>query len=143
VADFTGRKVRTAPREYGSSTCVEITDDSGVRRVGRDVVARLRFNGVVKLDFKEDLRTSALFLLEASPRFNLWHHAGALAGVNRPLLVYKDLLEPGSVQPGTHKARPGVKWMSAAMDLSAFAQHRAAGELSRLKWLRDLATSDV
>jgi predicted ATP-grasp superfamily ATP-dependent carboligase len=143
VADFTGRKIRTTPREYGFSSYVQITDDAEIRGLGRDVVHALRFNGVLKLDFKEDLRARKRLLLEANPRFNLWHHAGAVAGVNLPLLVYRDLIQPGSVPVDAVRARPGVKWLCASLDLSAFGQHRAAGAVSPLGWLWNLATADV
>jgi D-aspartate ligase len=143
VADFTGRKVRTTPRAYGFSSCVEITDEAPVRHAGRDVLERIGFSGVVKLDFKEEPRTGRLHLLEANPRFNLWHHPGAIAGVNLPLLVYRDLVAPGSVPASAVKARAGVRWMSAALDLRALDEYRAAGELTTFGWLRDLAGADI
>jgi D-aspartate ligase len=143
IADFTGRKVRTTPRKFGFSSYVEITDDREVRRVGRGMLERLGFSGVVKLDFKEDRRDHRLYLLEANPRFNLWHEPGALAGVNLPLLVYRDLIDPGSVAADTLRARPGVRWMSAALDLRSFSEYRAAGEISALGWLRDFAAAEI
>ena len=143
VADFTGRKVRTSPRTYGISTCVEITDDRQVREVGRDVLRRLAFSGVVKLDFKQDAKSGRLYLLEANPRFNLWHHPGAVAGVNLPLIVYRDLVLPGSIEPGTMQARPGVRWMAARHDLRALSEYRAAGEVGLFKWLFQFATSEI
>jgi predicted ATP-grasp superfamily ATP-dependent carboligase len=140
VADFTGRKVRTAPREYGFSTYVQITDDERVLRIGRDVVSRLGFRGVIKLDFKEDRRDDSLYLLEANPRFNLWHHPGAIAGVNLPALVYHDLADPGSVRSHTPRARAGVSWMWAFADLN---EYRAAGEHRPISWLLELASANV
>jgi D-aspartate ligase len=143
VAEFTGKKVRTSPRTYGISTCVEITNDENVRNVGREVLRRLDFSGVVKLDFKEDARTGRLYLLEANPRFNLWHHPGAVAGVNLPLIVYQDLVSPGSMRPGTLRARAGVRWMAARHDLKALQEYKAAGEGGLFKWLLQLATTEV
>jgi predicted ATP-grasp superfamily ATP-dependent carboligase len=143
VADFTGRKVRTTPRAFGMSTCIEITDEAHVRALGRDVLERLGFSGIVKLDFKEDPRTRRLHLLEANPRFNLWHHPGALAGVNLPLLVYRDLVAPGCVRAGEVKARAGVRWMAAGRDWHALREHRAAGALTALGWLRELKRADI
>jgi D-aspartate ligase len=140
VADFTGRKVRTAPREYGFSTYVQITDDERVRAIGRDVVTRVDFRGVIKLDFKEDTRDGGLYLLEANPRFNLWHHPGAIAGVNLPALVYEDLVSPGAVSRSTQRARAGVRWMWAFADLQ---EHRVHGALPTLRWLREVAGADV
>jgi predicted ATP-grasp superfamily ATP-dependent carboligase len=141
VADFTGRKLRTAPRLCGFSTYVEITDDDEVRRVGRSVLEKLGFSGVVKLDFKRD-RSDHLYLLEINPRFNLWHHAGAVAGVSIPALVYRDCVEPGSAQPGG-SVRPGVRWVSLRDDMRASREYRAAGELSFARWLVEMATVDV
>ena len=62
---------------YGFSSYVQVTDDERVRQIGRDVVKRLGFRGLIKLDLKEDRRDGGLYLLEANPRFNLWHHPGA------------------------------------------------------------------
>jgi D-aspartate ligase len=140
IADFTGRKVRTVPPEYGFSSCIQITDDDRVRRIGRDVLARIGFRGVVKLDFKEDLRDGGLYLLEANPRVNLWQHLGAVAGVNLPALAYRDLVNPGSVRPIEHHARPGVRWMWALPDL---AQQRSSRTVPHLRWLHEVVTAGV
>lgn len=116
AAEFTGRKLRTYPAGYGYTTALEITSAEDVRTLGGDIVGRLGLTGVAKLDFKRD-DAGALHLLEVNPRFNLWHHPGALAGVNIPALVYADLT--GVRRPTATAARPGVRWCSAAHDLKA------------------------
>ena len=142
MGDFTGRKLRTAPRLHGFSTYVEITSDDEVRRLGRAVLEELGFSGVVKLDFKRDSRDDRLYLLEINPRFNLWHHPGAVAGVSIPALVYRDCVEPGTAQPAG-AVRPGVRWVSLREDAYASREYRAAGELSFARWLLEMATADV
>jgi D-aspartate ligase len=142
-AEFTGRKVRTAPRVYGMSSCLEITDDPQVERAGRDVLERLGFRGVIKLDFKSDARDGRLFLLEANPRFTLWHHPAALAGVNVPELVYRDLVDPGRSRGAPPRARAGVRWMFVRNDLRALPEYRAAGELNVARWLLEVWRADV
>lgn len=87
VGEFTGRKIRTHPLEYGRSTALETTLERDVRDVGREVVGRLGLRGVTKVDFKR-APSGVLRLLEVNPRFNLWHHLGAVAGVNLPAAVY-------------------------------------------------------
>src|SRR5207237_8203716 len=109
VADFTGRKLRTAPRLHGFSTYVEITDDDEVRRLGRSILEKLGFSGVAKLDFKRDSSDDQLYLLEINPRFNLWHHAGAVAGVSIPALVDQDCVEPAPAR-AARPVRPGERW---------------------------------
>ena len=95
---------------------LEITDADDVRRTGRAIVERLSLTGVAKLDFKRDPRGD-LRLLEINPRFNLWHHAGAIAGVNIPALVYADLV--GIPRPPVAPARAGVRWCRMWKDLPA------------------------
>jgi D-aspartate ligase len=135
AGEFTGRKLRTLPRTYGFSTAVTITNDAEVRDLGRRICQMLELRGVAKVDVKRDTN-GALKLLEVNPRFNLWHHPGALAGVNLPALVHARLLGyPAEAPP---RARPGVTWCSAH-DLRAA---RAAG-LSPRRWLGWVARCDA
>jgi D-aspartate ligase len=121
AGEFSGRKIRTQPLAYGHTTALEITDAADVARQGRAIVERLALTGVAKLDFKRDPQGN-LHLLEINPRFNLWHHPGAVAGVNIPALVYADLT--GNPRPPTARAKAGVRWCRVWKDLPAA---RAAG----------------
>jgi len=121
AGEFTGRKIRTFPLERGMSTALTTTDDPAVAELGREVVRRLDFEGVAKLDFKR-AADGKLYLLEVNPRFTLWVRVGAVAGVNLPALVYADLT--GRPRPAPARARPGVRWVSLKSDAIAA---RAAG----------------
>jgi D-aspartate ligase len=116
AGEFTGRKIRTYPIAYGHTTALEITDVDDVRQLGRAIVGRLGLTGVAKLDFKRD-QAGALHLLEINPRFTLWHHAAAVAGLNIPALVYADLT--GTPRPAAARAKAGVRWCRAWKDLPA------------------------
>jgi len=116
AGEFTGRKIRTYPLRFGHTTALEITDAADVRSRGRDVVERLGLSGVAKVDFKRDMQGN-LRLLEVNPRFNLWHHPGALAGVNIPALVYADLT--GSPRPAPARVKTGLRWCRPWKDFPA------------------------
>jgi D-aspartate ligase len=133
MGEFTGRKLRTAPRLYGFSTYVEITDDPEVRRLGRSVLERIGFSGVVKIDFKRDARDERLYLLEINPRFNLWHHPGALAGVNLPALVHADLT--GAPRPAVRREPREVAWCQPLTDLRG-AYETGMSPIAWLRWAR-------
>ena len=120
VGEFTGRKIRTYPVEYGHSTALETSDAGDVMALGRTLVARLGLRGVAKFDFKRSA-DGELHLLEVNPRFNLWHHLGAAAGVNLPALVYADLV--GEHRAPRATARPGVRWCKPWRDIAAARQH--------------------
>jgi D-aspartate ligase len=128
AGEFTGRKIRTYPPAYGESTAVVITDSAEVKALGRDLVRRMALRGVAKLDFKRGPE-GALRLLEVNPRFSLWHHPGARAGVNLPALVYDDLV--GTSHASAGPLRPGVRWCYNLHDARAA---RAEG-LSLARWL--------
>jgi len=131
AAEFTGRKIRTWPASFGHSTAVEITDAPDVAALGRRVVRALGLRGVAKLDIKRG-PDDALHLLEINPRFTLWHHLGAAAGVNIPALVHADLCD--LPRPPVAPARPGATWLRPREDWRAA---RAAG-VAPLRWLRFL-----
>ena len=116
VAEFTGRKIRTFPASFGYTTALVITEQEDVAVVGRQICGQLGLEGVAKLDFKRR-EDGTLFLLEINPRFNLWHHPAARAGVNIPAAVYADLV--GLSRPPAARARAGVRWCNVVRDAGA------------------------
>jgi predicted ATP-grasp superfamily ATP-dependent carboligase len=135
AGEFTGRKIRTFPADYGMSTAVEIVWLPDVAELGRDIVGRLGLRGVAKLDFKRDAG-GGLHLLEINPRFNLWHYPGALAGVNLPAMVHADLT--GRERPAAREAPGGVAWCDPLQDLRA-AHAAGIAPLAWLRWMRGSA----
>lgn len=129
AGEFTGRKVRTLPRRFGDTTALETTEAGDVRELGAECVRRLGLRGAAKLDFKR-APSGRLHLLEVNPRFNLWHHVGAVAGVNLPAIAYADLV--GLPRPVARAARPGVRWSVPWHDLAA----RREWDLSLARWVR-------
>jgi D-aspartate ligase len=109
VGEFTGHKLRTVPREYGRTTALRITHIDDVAKCGRELVGVLGLRGVAKFDFKR-APDGSLYLLEVNPRFNLWHHPGARAGVNLPALVFADLA--GLPRPPVAPMVGEVRWCS-------------------------------
>ncbi len=132
AAEFTGCKIRTLPLANGYSTALVTTCETDVRDVGRSVVDALGLVGVAKLDFKRDPQ-GRLWLLEVNPRFNLWHHLGAAAGVNIPAFVLADLAR--SERPAAAVARPGVSWCNVPRDLVA-ARASGLGVVEWWRWAR-------
>ena len=139
AAEFTGRKLRTHPRSLGHSTALVTTDAPDVARLGRDLTRELGLRGVAKLDFKRDPE-GRLWLLEVNPRFNLWHHVGAVAGVNIPAVVWADLV--GLPRPPVSSARPGVTWCKVDRDWLA-ARQDGVSVTAWLSWLARCDTRSV
>ena len=107
AAEFTGRKIRTLPRRFGTTTALEVVDLPDVRTLGRQIVELLEFVGVAKLDIKRE-PGGRLWLLEVNARFTLWNNAGAAAGVNIPAIVWADL--SGRPRPLASLKRARTTW---------------------------------
>jgi len=116
AGEFTGKKIRTHPQAFGDSTALITTDAADVAELGRDLVRKLKLRGVAKFDFKRG-PDGRLYMLEVNPRFTLWHHLAAVAGVNIPAIVYADLV--GLPRPATGRARAGVRWCKLWRDRAA------------------------
>jgi D-aspartate ligase len=139
AGEFSGRKIRTSPPVFGETTALETTAEHDVLELGRELVRRIGLRGVAKLDFKRDA-DGRLHLLEVNPRFNLWHHPGARAGVNLPALVYNDLV--GLPRPLPQPARPGVRWIYDELD--ARAAHRDGVPMHRwIPWAVSCETKSI
>ncbi len=136
VAEFTGRKIRTRPATFGYSTALVITEQQDVADIGRKILRRLGLRGVAKVDLKR-AEDGTLWLLEVNPRFNLWHHPAALAGVNVPRLVYRDVLGLPRTRPSPPRA--GVRWCWPDQDIRAA---REAGIPLRT-WFRWMLTCEA
>lgn len=128
VGEFAGRKIRTHPLTFGDSTALEVSGAPDVLELGRTLVKRLKLTGVAKFDFKR-APDGALRLLEINPRFTLWHHLGACAGVNLAALVYQDLV--GLPHAPAAAARAGTRWCKPWRDVRAA---RASG-VSLFRWI--------
>ncbi len=128
AGDFTGKKIRTYPKYFGQSCALTISDAPDVADLGRELVQKLNLRGLAKFDFKR-APDNKLYLLEVNPRFSLWHHLGAVAGVNLPLLVYCDLV--GLPRPSFGVAKTGTNWCRLWQDVSSA---RVDG-IPFLKWI--------
>ena len=127
AGEFTGRKIRTIPAEYGHTSSLTITDDPEVVRLGREVCRALDLRGVAKLDFKY-CPDGNLYLFEINARLTLWAHPGARAGVNLAALMYADLT--GAPRPRRRRAHVDLDWVHPKDVLAA----RAHG-MTTQQWL--------
>jgi D-aspartate ligase len=129
AGEFTGRKIRTIPVEYGHTSSLTITDDPEVVWLGREVCRALNLRGVAKLDFKYG-PDGSLYLFEINARLTLWAHPGARAGVNLPAIMYADLT--GAPRPQPCRTRC-LDWVHPKDVLAARAQGIPMSEW--LSWL--------
>ena len=138
LESFVGRKLRTCPPDNGESAYIQLVQNEELRALGERLAASMPLKGIFKMDFKQDARTGAWYLLEVNARFNLWQYLGAANGVNLMRTAYDFLLEgKRPAAPAAH--RVDIRWLSLELDARAFRAMRAEGRLGLVRWLASIA----
>jgi predicted ATP-grasp superfamily ATP-dependent carboligase len=114
--------------DYGRfSTYVETVDEPQVVEAAVRLLAKIKFTGIVEVEFKKDLRDGQYKLLDVNPRVWGWHTLGQRAGVDFPHLLW--LLVKGEPLPEV-RGRPGERWMRFCADLPMAISEIFKGRLS-------------
>jgi D-aspartate ligase len=136
LATFVTRKLRQQPNEFGVGTCLESIHDKNLLEMGLRFLKQIDYVGLGSIELKKDNRDGHYKLLELNVR--LAHHniQATCAGVNFPLVQYKDL----TGEPIDEEAdyRDGVIWVDDVYDLLAAYRLHQKGELSWGNWLRSV-----
>lgn len=127
---FVGRKLRGFPPDVGDcklGAASDVPDElkESVRALARDI----GLVGIAEFEFKQDVVSGEYKLIEINPRSWSWVGITPAAGVNLPMLAYRDLRgEP--IPPYTENGvAPGeAKWVKLTEDLpNALYYNEAAG----------------
>jgi len=136
LASLVARRTRQWPMDFGrASTYVETIDAPDVEAQARRLLAALRFDGIVEVEFKRDPRDDRLKLLDINARVWGWHTLGRRAGVDFPYLLWE--LMRGAALPEL-RGRTGVRWVRALTDVPVSISEIRAGRLSVLDYLSSL-----
>ncbi len=136
LASLVARRTRQYPREFGhSSSLVETVEAPGVERRARTILEALRWEGLVEVEFKRDVRDGSYKLLDINGRLWTWHGLGPAAGIDFPYLAWR-LAQGVPVEPV--RAQAGVRWIRLATDVPSAVRAFRQGELSLAQWARSL-----
>jgi predicted ATP-grasp superfamily ATP-dependent carboligase len=129
------RKLRQQPPRFGNSCLTAIVHEPRVIELGLRLFRAMKFHGIGSIEFKRDPRDGEFKLMEVNVRATLLMSADVDAGVDIPLLGYRDVCgappPPRPVVPTRFDRRVGV----FASDMQSAAFYRGLGRLSRSAWL--------
>jgi predicted ATP-grasp superfamily ATP-dependent carboligase len=136
LAALTARRTRQYPADFGrASTYVETASVPDIVEPSTRFLRRIRFTGLVELEFKRDPRDGVPKLLDVNPRVWGWHTLGAAAGMDFPWLMW--LLASGLEVPQVD-ARVGVRWLRLSTDLPMAVREILHRRLSAASYVRTL-----
>ena len=128
LASVAARENRQYPMDFGQfSTFVETVSEPEIAEASERLLAAVRFNGLIELEFKKDPRDTHFKILDINPRVWGWHTLAQRAGVDFPWLL--SLLLNHEPVPRVH-GRVGERWIHSIGDIAAALQQIRAGRLS-------------
>jgi predicted ATP-grasp superfamily ATP-dependent carboligase len=136
---FTGRKLEQWPPDFGTSCLADAQWDPSIAEAGVRVLRELGYSGISEIEFVEDAASGRRLLLDVNTRAWKWIGLPVAAGVDLPLLAYRDAVgEPVDSGP----QRDGVRW-AFLRDYVQLVQARAATvpeeQVTKAEWTALLA----
>ena len=104
---FTGRKLEQWPPDFGTSCLADARWDAGIADAGVRVLQALGYSGISEIEFVEDAATGRQLLLDVNTRAWKWVGLPVAAGVDLPLLAYRDAVGQAF---DSGPQRDGVRW---------------------------------
>lgn len=134
---FVGRKIRTYPPHTGGSVYVQTIHNEELAQQSIGYLQRIRFRGVVKIDYKLDQADNEFKMLEINPRYNLWELLGAYAGVNLAAIAYRHQM--GETVELSHGYHDDARLLFLKQDLRAYlSEYRKTKEWTFISYVKSL-----
>lgn len=134
------RRKRQFPMDLGrSSTYVETVDLPELAAPSERLLRELGYYGLVELEYKRD-EDGAFRLLDINARTWGYHSLGPTAGVDFPLMQFRDQLGL-PVEPAD--ARPGVRWVRMLTDAPSAVREIVNRNLTWREYLHSLRVADA
>ncbi len=136
---FTGRKLEQWPPDFGTSCLADARWEPAIAAAGVAVLQEMTYWGISEIEFVQDARTGRHLLLDVNTRPWKWVGLPIAAGVDLPLLAYRDAVgERFSAGPQSD----GSRWVFLR-DYVQLVRARAAAapheQVTKDEWLDLLA----
>lgn len=105
VASFMHERVHEYPTTGGASTLAKSSYNNDLRKIGSDILSKLKWHGVAMVEFKKT-NNGELFLIEINPKFWGSLELSYYSGLNFPHLLY--LLAKGETLPKQPKYKNDI-----------------------------------
>ncbi|MBB6378657.1 putative ATP-grasp superfamily ATP-dependent carboligase [Pseudonocardia eucalypti] len=129
LLEMTAEKIRNSPMETGSP-CVAVSRDlPEVRKVGRELLAAMGYQGFANIEFKRDPVDGLYKVIEVNARHNLSGMLALRCGVNFPLAQYRHVAY-GETPAWQDSFRQGLYWIDGTRDVRELLTYLRRGDYS-------------
>ncbi|MDP9100643.1 MAG: carboxylate--amine ligase [Actinomycetota bacterium] len=138
---FVGRKLEQWPPDFGTSCLADARWDVDLAAAGVAVLRQLGYHGISEIEFVQDTATGRHLLLDVNTRPWKWIGLPIAAGVDLPLLAYRDAIGDPFESPAQ---ADGTRW-TFLRDYARLLASRAATvpehAVTKQEWLALLSGS--
>jgi len=136
LLQFTLRKIRQNPINFGIGAVVESIDYPELKEIGKRFFKSINYKGVGSAEFKLDEMDGKLKLIELNPRYWQQNALADKCGMNFALIDYLEVTQQNP-QPSLN-FKTGVKWVNVYLDFGSFLNYRRIGKISFKEWITSL-----
>lgn len=130
---LTTRKIRQFPVEFGRGSLAETFRDDEIAHMAVQFFRNIGYRGFGTLEFKQDNRDGRWKVTDLNPRWVGPQSLPTKAGIDFPLMHYRDLVGIHQVPVLTY--REGIRWLNGVNDLASSWWHFRHGNLTVTEWL--------
>jgi predicted ATP-grasp superfamily ATP-dependent carboligase len=130
LAEFAHRRLREKPPSGGASVlCESVAVDPRLREFAVRLLGPLGWHGVAMLEFKQDDRTGALYLIEVNGRFWGSLQLAIASGVDFPFMTYQLAIGERPSVPRGYAVGTRCRWLLGDLDHLLMRLTRSAADL--------------
>jgi predicted ATP-grasp superfamily ATP-dependent carboligase len=140
LARLTAQRTRQYPADFGrASTFVETAPCPEIVEPSERLLAEMRFDGLIEIEYKRDPRDGRFKLLDMNPRVWGWHSLCGRAGIDFPYLLWL-VLHDEPIPPT--RQRDGIAWLRMSTDAPTAVREVLRRRLPLRRYLRSLRRAD-
>ena len=122
---FMHRRIRENPPSGGSSVCAESIFDEQLFVYGKKILDELKWHGVAMVEFKKEVSSGKIYLMEVNPKFWASHDLAIESGINfaekyLEIKPNKKILKKYSKYKIKYKLNTKYQWLARDLSSSIF-----------------------
>lgn len=139
---MTVHKVRQWPVNFGASTYAKQKYIPELHKIGKSFLEGIKFKGFAEIEFKRDVNTGVIYLIEVNVRIINFNEMLAKVGLNFPYITYMDMTD--KIPPNKCiDYDTGYTFHYMYEDLFAIREYLKTGQMSVGKILKDYTFKKV
>jgi D-aspartate ligase len=135
------RKMRQYPLNFGVSSLTIIENNDNILEAAQHVLEKVRFSGLLGIEFRVDEETGDVYFLEINVRTILSNQIFCSAGCDFPFIVYSNFIN--GKEDIDCRCDDNALLMNLTLDLGVFSRLRKNRKITWREWLKSYKSKKI